>query len=304
LSLPLDVCANDGQEEEAKIQFRQGIDLYGQGKFEQASIAFEQAYKLKPSYKILWNIAQVENELGHWAAALEAYTKYLAEGTDKIQRDRLDQVAEEIERLNALVGVISVECPVDGAKIKIDNEARGKTPMASTVFVDVGKHEVVVVKAGKQLFSEVIKVAGGQRVTVEVEVEAETTPRSDPFPLIEKESEDDVEKPGRLWTWVALGVGGAAGIAGGVVGGVAMKKKSELEELCIDDHCPPSSQGDIDTGKRLNLTADILYVVGGVGAVAAVVLFFVEPRLIEDDRVAITPTVSTDSAGFAVYGRF
>lgn len=58
------ICASthalaDDQEDEARVHYAQGVDLYKDGKFEQASIAFERAYEIAPSYKILWNIGQV-----------------------------------------------------------------------------------------------------------------------------------------------------------------------------------------------------------------------------------------------------
>ncbi|MFO8070544.1 MAG: hypothetical protein R6V85_01600, partial [Polyangia bacterium] len=86
-------------KEAARRQFNNGVELYEAGKLEQASVAFERAYELKPTYRIMFNIAQVENDLGHFAAALRAYTRYLAEGGDEIGAERLAQVRSEIERL-------------------------------------------------------------------------------------------------------------------------------------------------------------------------------------------------------------
>ena len=72
------------QTDEARTQFEQGIALYDEGKYDQAAIAFQRAFELKPSYKILYNIAQAQNQLGHYAAALEAFARYLAEGGDAV----------------------------------------------------------------------------------------------------------------------------------------------------------------------------------------------------------------------------
>ncbi len=62
----------DKRNDEARTQFEQGLALYNDYKFEQAAIAFGRAYELKPTYKLLYNLGQVENELSHYAAALEA----------------------------------------------------------------------------------------------------------------------------------------------------------------------------------------------------------------------------------------
>jgi hypothetical protein len=282
-------------DEEAKTAFMQGVELYDAGKHEQAAVAFETAYKLKPSFKILFNIAQVENELGHFAAALEAYTRYLAEGGDEVPAERLEAVKAEIKRLNALVGMIVVECPVDGAKVKVDNEAQGKTPLGGPIFVDLGKHEVVVKHGQQELLSEVIKVGGGETVTVVVETDAGTGSAG---------AGDDEDEPARVWTWVAFGVGAAAGITGGVLGGVSMSKKKELDKDCVDTHCPAGSQGEIDTITKLNLTADVLYGVAAVGVVAGIVLAIFEPDWTAEEKITVGPTAMGDGAGLLVGGRF
>jgi len=157
-------------DKEAQLQFKQGIALFEEGKWEQAAIAFARAYEIKPSYKILYNIGQVENQLEHYAAAFTAYGRYLDEGGAEIKPQRREEVEAEVERLEALVGYIEVTSAVDGAKVKIDNEVVGATPLGSPVLVDLGKHEVAVHDGGEQLLLEVVKVAGGQTVTVVVEV--------------------------------------------------------------------------------------------------------------------------------------
>jgi hypothetical protein len=275
--------------------------LYEDGQYEQAAIAFARAYELKPSFKLLFNIGQAESELKHYARALEAFTRYLAEGGKQVPPDRIAEVKSEIERLNALVGMIIVECSVAGAKVKLDNETKGETPLEYPIFVDIGKHEVVIKKGQEELLREVVRVAGGQRVTLEVddaEGSAGQTGTDDPG------EQEDSEDGGRVWTWVALGVGGAAGIAGAVIGGAALSKKSTLEDRCEGNHCPPASAGEADTIKSMNLTADVLFGVAAAGIVTGVILFFVEGDDESETEVAVTPAVTASGAGLAVGGRF
>ena len=68
----------------ARDQFDQGIVYYQKGQFEKAAIAFERAYELKPSYKILYNLALAEVELEHFSQALVAFEKYLRDGGSKL----------------------------------------------------------------------------------------------------------------------------------------------------------------------------------------------------------------------------
>jgi tetratricopeptide (TPR) repeat protein len=290
-------------EEKARIQFERGIELYEAGRFEQASIAFTRAYELKPSFKIMFNIGQAEAELEHYARALDAYTRYLAEGGQDVDPERLDQVKSEVKRLNALVGMIFLECPIDGALATVDGEEWGTTPIAGPHLVDVGKHEVLVKKGQQELLRRVVRIAGGQRVELKVEAGGEPVIGDDTGGAPEPTPAAD-DGPERVWTWVMLGVGGAAGIAGGVIGGVSMSREADLKSKCESQHCPASEKGEADTLERMNLTADILYGVAAAAVVTGIILFFVEPDDEGEAAVAVVPAATGDGAGVAVGGRF
>ena len=109
------VAAQGSADDEARAQFDTGVEMFEQGKHEQAAVAFARAYELKPTYRLRYNIGQVENELGHYAKALDAYTLYLAEGAAEIERARQDQVTAEIARLRTLVGMIEIAGAPKGA---------------------------------------------------------------------------------------------------------------------------------------------------------------------------------------------
>ena len=297
-------------EDEAKAQFDAGVGLFEAGQFEKASVAFARAYELRPSYKITYLVARCENELGHYAASLEAYTRYLTEGGDKVEKARREEVEKEIERLNALVGSVVVETEASGATVFVDERRVGETPLKDALFVDLGEHEIQVKKGGEELHREIVKVAGGQRVVVKVEVggggeaaAAATAPGDQgtaPAPATP-------EKPKRLWTWVAFGVGGAAAIGAGVTGGLSLSKANDIKGQCDGNACPASLKGERDTAQGLGYAADALIAVAGVGVAAGVVLFFMEPKWSEHgDAVEVAPVVAptADGGAFALVGRF
>src|SRR6266478_2010920 len=70
----------DSKTDEAKTHFKNGADLYDENNFRGALVEFQRAYELAPSYRILFNIGQVEMELQDYAGALTAYARYLREG--------------------------------------------------------------------------------------------------------------------------------------------------------------------------------------------------------------------------------
>jgi hypothetical protein len=327
LLLSAAALAQEGSDLEARIQFDQGVMLYEEGKFAQAAVAFKRAYELKPSYKLWWNIAQVENELGHYSEALNAYTHYLEEGEGHVSQDRVDLVNEQIDRLRYRVGELAVECPINGATVYVDGRDRGLTPLKADLYVDIGEHEVEVRKAGKQLHREVVAVAGQQQVTVWVQVEATEALPPGVGPEPEPEPEPAPAEPAkdggpRIWTWVALGVGAAAGVTGGILGAKALSRKNSFMDDCGDGQCytsPECGSGwfymstadggtcredDRDKIKNMALVADIMYGVAAAAVATGVVLFFIEPGLGQSDEVAIVPTITEDGSGLVLTGEF
>ena len=302
-------AAADTTSREAKAQFEQGVELFSDGQYEQAAIAFERAYELKPSYKILFNVGQVQNELRHYAAALEAYTLYLAEGGDKIDSRRREEVQHEVKRLNSLVGMLDVQTKVEGAVVFVDGRRQGETPLSGKIFVDLGEHEVLVKKDGEDIHKEIVKVAGGQSVTVKFEIKSKAEPVEPVKPVEETAPpEEDEESPGRIWTWVALGVGAAAAVGAGVTGGMSYSLVNDIKDDCdSSNNCPSDLRDDAEKAENLGNVSTALTVVAAVGIAAGVLLFFLEPG---DDKeeaevpVAIVPSAAPNGVGLALTGRF
>ena len=147
-------------------------------------------------------------------------------------------------------------------------------------------------------------MTGGVDSPVRYEVADEPPPSLTPAPQPAGDGADD--GPERVWTWVALGIGGAAGIAGGVIGGLALRDKNDIESECAEGHCPESRAVDRDRVEQMALTADILYGVAAAVVATGIVLFFVEPKLGEDDSAEIVaaPVLAPDSTGIMLSGRF
>ncbi|MBW2275963.1 MAG: hypothetical protein JRF63_00640 [Deltaproteobacteria bacterium] len=297
-----------GPEDEAREHFDRGIELHEQGRFEQAAVAFERAYQLKPSFRILYNIGQVENELGHFAAALSAYRGYLEQGGDEVPRERGFKVKAEIERLMTLVGQITFEGAKNGAIVLIDREERGRIPLDGPIPVDLGKHEVALEVEGEKVHERVIKVAGGETVVVTVEssgVDIIERPWDDPDdPDDPADPATRGDEPQRVWTWIAFGVGGAAGVGAIITGSLALSKESDLRDRCTGGECPASLSGDFDSVERLALTTDILIGVAAAGVVAGTLLYFFEPDSGAGVEVGVAPAAGAGSAGLVLTGRF
>jgi hypothetical protein len=294
---------------EAKQTYQQGVAAFEDGRFDDAARAFRKAYELKPSWKLLYNMAQSEAAARRYGLALDAFEKYLVGGGDEIQGDRREEVLAEIQRLRVLVGVVEVQAP-DGTELFIDGYSHGRVPFSGPVRVAAGEHQAQLRLGDEVLLEKKLGIAGGMTTTLAAESKAagsaaaaggkQASPAEEPGPVTE---EPGTEGGKRVWTWVALGVGAAALIGGGVTGGLAMGREKDLLADCPDNRCPSSLEGEADTIKTMNLTADILYGVGAAAVIAGIVLFFVEPKGKAEADVTVAPAVG-DGFGLSLAGRF
>ncbi|MCP4606925.1 MAG: hypothetical protein GY847_41515 [Proteobacteria bacterium] len=287
----------DIHEDEARTQFEQGKELFNRGRYEQAAIALKRAYELRPSHKILYYIGWAEIENESYARALNAFTLYLDSAADMISPKRAQEVAAEIERLEALVGWIDVDCDLPGATVMIDGERMSMTPLGTTIAVDLGKHEILVKNQGEEIHSELIRVAGGQRVIVDA--------CSGSSEGISLEAEDELEKTKRFWTWIAFGMGGATAVTSVITGSVALSMTKDVESKCNGDLCSPEVEGKARKVTKLSWATNGLIGAAIVGTACGIILYFIEPGMTSGkERALVTPVLTPHTKGLSISVRF
>ena len=85
----------------AAALFQEGLLAYQVGDFPRSLRAFLSAYETKPTWQVLYNIAQVHLALGDPAAAATTLERYLREGGSDIDPARRQEVDAELKRLRA-----------------------------------------------------------------------------------------------------------------------------------------------------------------------------------------------------------
>ena len=78
-------------EEKAKAAFDEGTKYYKAENYLSAVEAFRRAYKLRPNWKLLYNIAQSEASANRHGTALQAFERYLADGGDQVPQGRMEE---------------------------------------------------------------------------------------------------------------------------------------------------------------------------------------------------------------------
>jgi tetratricopeptide (TPR) repeat protein len=218
--------------EEAKSHLQTGTALYDEGNFRGALVEFRRAYDLAPSYKILFNIAQVQMELQDYAGAVVAYERYLREGGPDVKPERVTQVNQELERLRGRIGRLQIET-TQGAEILVDDVSVGFAPLPESVVVNAGQRRVTAHLNGQET-RRVVDVAGRNVVTLVLPLQASAaTPAPSPvtaakaMPMVSKPA----GPPSKVPVYVSWGVTGGLGIAAGIFAYRAYSDSNELERL-------------------------------------------------------------------------
>jgi len=248
----------DTKVDEARTRFARGVDLYRDGDFRAAVIEFQRAYDLAPNYRVLFNIGQANQELQNYAAALDAYERYLKDGGDEIDADRRKLVQGEVEKLAGRVAQVSVTANVDGATVTIDDVTVGTTPVADPIRVSAGRRKITVSKPGFLPMTRDVDLAGRDKKDLDFKLTALTAGRSDkasPAPVVPRRESKGMS----TGFWIGMGATAALAVTAGVVGYAAIQAKSDHDDM-LDKL--GTTQGQIDDSrkkvKNLSLAADIL----------------------------------------------
>ncbi len=309
-----------GPTDDARAAFQQGVKLFEQKQFAAAADAFEQAFSLKPSYKLLFNVGQARAAARQYDLALVAFERYLVDGGDDIEDERRVEVLAELAKIRPLVGYIEVQAPA-GLEVRVDDLERGTTPLPGKLMVTVGtQHRVDLLEDGKVLLTQDIQVSGGMVETLRFAMAGRGPEPSGPHPEGDEAGEEPMEGPEpaplsedrsgssglKVWGWVTLGAGAAVLIAGGVVGGVALAQSGKLEDACPDGGCSPARSSEVDALGSMALAADVLIGVGAAAAVAGAVLLLLpeggesESGGENETALLVVPALG----GAAIQGRF
>ncbi len=84
-------------DQRARELFLLGDDLYAQGRYEEALVAFEEAYELSERPLLLFNIANAQERSGHWEDAIVSLRAYLPHA-EEAERARIESRIASLER--------------------------------------------------------------------------------------------------------------------------------------------------------------------------------------------------------------
>ncbi len=248
---------------QARTHFLSGVSAYGRREWTVALEAFQSAYRLAPHPSVRVNMANCFVELGRPVEALENFERFLAEAPNAQPAQRL-AVEAHVRELRSTIGEVTVTTsPGDAAGSPVVPEPRPTPPSP------------VAVVAPSPPVPTVARVSLEETPARPAEsAEPRTEPRQDFAPRR--------HGPPPAVFWTAVGVTGAASIALGVFGALALSAQSDFDASV---RAVRSGTGDPEASRQQGLTAadradryalfsDVALALAATGLGAAVTLFF------------------------------
>jgi hypothetical protein len=145
----------------ARARFKEGVEFYDKGEYEQARAAFLQAYALKKHPAVLLNLAWSSLKSGHTLEGKKYFEQFLNESKDATDKQRAD-ANDGLSQAKAKLGRIDIQAP-SGTDVMVDGDHTGTTPISDPVYVEPGAHTVKFKGPDGTTDTESVSVLAGQK---------------------------------------------------------------------------------------------------------------------------------------------
>ena len=269
---------------------------------------FSRADALVHAPTLLLGLARAQVGSTKLVEAQENYNRIIREG---VAPNSPKSWSKAVDDANKEVGAISPRIPwvtitvlgPSNPEVVIDSTPVPAASLGVKRAINPGSHKVKVSAEGYLPQEKSIVLTEGQSLNVNIELEQ--APQTAPTPekkVATTTTADTGVAPTGEWrrtvAYVAFGVGGASVIVGGVAGGLAIAKHSQLSDACpVASECNAGQRANIDSYNRLGTIADVGFIVGGVGLAAGVVLLVTQPKDTSPTATKWTPYFGLGSAG-------
>lgn len=301
--------------DKARAHFQAGVNFLQDpdgARYEEAYREFSAAYRASPSWKILGNLGIAAMKLERDGEAIEAFEKYLAGGASTLAPEEKAQFERDLNTLKAGVVRLTIDINVPGATIIDERLPVTGSPVRNTytptdgkleIGVKPGHHKVVARLSGyEEGVWEVEAVSGvGQSHSFVLAPAKSGGAGGGPGPVAPMAS----DRPTPTGVYVGLAATGVFAVGAGVVGVMALGKKSDFDD--VNDGGDPGNAKDLsDSTKTLNLVTDVLIGAAVVSAGVTTYLYLSRPKV---DRPAsgwlrVQPQVGLNSSSLQLTGAF
>lgn len=139
ISLPA-AAQDDAGTVAARARFKEGVEAFDKGRYEEARLSFLQAYTLKKHPSVLLNLAQSSAKSGHPLDAAKYFQQFLKEATTATPQQKKD-AESGLAEARKQIARIDVVAPA-GTDISLDEQGKVGTTPFDALDVEPGVHTV------------------------------------------------------------------------------------------------------------------------------------------------------------------
>lgn len=266
--------------------------------YAQAETLFRKAASLYNAPTLTLGLARACAAQKKYVAAQEAYRKVVRDvdgwpNPNAAFTAAAADAKKEVETVAPKVAGVTIKVVgTDTAKVTIDGEPVSSAALGVRRSVDPGPHLIRATAEGFTYAESRVNLADGGSSEVVLALES-LSPTAGSKPSAAGPDAKPTTGPGAVPAAepasgsgggmktagiVALGVGGAGLIFGGVTGFLAMGKKSDLDAKCPGGVCPVGTQSDVDAYHSMGTLSTVGFIVGGVGVAAGLTMILLAPK--------------------------
>jgi hypothetical protein len=245
-----------GERAAAEALFREGRRLMKAGQVARACPKFAESQRLDPQLGTLINLALCHKAEGLTATAWSEFSEAATLATRAGHEPRASFCRKEAEQLEPKLARVRVDVAEQsrGLVVRLDGRLLEASSYGLPLPVDPGEIDIQASAPDRESWSTSLTASARHTSTVEVPVLS------------------GAGHLGRTLGWIALGLGGAAMVTGGVTGGLAVADRSELDaDPGCPDHC--SDADLVDRYNSYRIVSGVGLIGGGVLVAAGIALW-------------------------------
>ncbi len=288
------VLRNTNVRVRAVALVKMGNQKLAGGYYAEALTLFKHAYRIYPSPKLHFNLAQTYGVLARPLPALQHYELFLKQAGGKVDTKRWVLAHQQIFRLLGQIATLQLQVNIPGATVSLDGKRIGVTPIKRPLRITADGHVIIVTKLGYERRVISFQPRAGQNLTRRVKLlteqlalakrrlvqELQARKRAVQERLARARAQNRrrrqrLRKALKVSGWTAVGVGLAAGIVAGVLGGLYQREVRALEstqdQYWLDGPSARKSLADrykfgfyasVGVGGALLITGTVLAILG------------------------------------------
>lgn len=280
----------------AQALFDAGVSDMEAGRFEKGCPAIEASQRMDPRPGTLFTLAECEARRGRAATAMRYYAEYLGlyrnftAAKKNEQRDRAKASEDQLRNLALLAPKLTIVIVPGGGPevvVKRDGEVVADLSLGTALPVDPGDHVITAQSADGPESRARVTLAPGESKTVQLSlIHATLAPTASAAPSPAPTGPRviaDVQRPWRIGTVAATGIGLAGIVTGIATGVVGLQIRNAIAKECEvvggEQQCTQRGLNLVESLRPLATASTVAFAVGGLGLAVGLTLFVATPRL-------------------------